>query len=126
MDKTDLLYSKDHVWVKKEDKSARLGLTGYAQELIGKIQNIEFARGLKTAAAGQPVATVEGQKSIFDILSPVNGALLETNEALRTNPDLVNSDPYGSGWFVRIALTDESELDGLLGEDNYFALIEER
>ncbi|MBN1409938.1 MAG: glycine cleavage system protein GcvH [Spirochaetales bacterium] len=126
MNEKDLLFSKDHVWVKKEKNTVVLGLSGFAQELIGKIQNIEFTKNLSAVKKNSVIAVIEGQKSIFDILSPIAGEVVETNRDLTSNPDALNSDPYGAGWFIKVEPGDPLDLNTLLSQEDYLSFTEDK
>lgn len=130
----DLFYSEDHEWLRlTEDKTAdgrRIGVVGvsdFAQSELGDLVYVEVESVGETLAANAVFGTVEAVKTTSDLLMPVGGEILEFNSALDAkggdNPALINSDPYGEGWIVRIAITDESETSGLMKADAYAAKV---
>jgi glycine cleavage system H protein len=120
---TDLRYTTDHEWVRIEGDQATIGITAYAAEQLGDIVFVELpeiGRSLEAAAA---FGVVESVKAVSDLFAPLGGVVAETNSELATNPELVNSDPYGEGWMIRLDMADPSQLDGLLDAAAYDALI---
>lgn len=116
----NLKYSKDHEWVRMEGEFAYVGITDYAQSELGEIVFVEIETVGETFAAGEIFGTVEAVKTVSDLLLPVSGEIVEFNEKLEDEPELVNDDPYGEGWMVKVAVTDSSDL---LTADEYVALI---
>lgn len=119
----DLKYTKDHEWVKVDGNTATVGITDFAQSELGDIVYIEIETVGETIANGEVFGTVEAVKTVSDLFMPVGGEVLEMNEGLDAKPEVVNEDPYGEGWMIKIAVSDASELDGLLSADEYKAHI---
>jgi len=121
----DLLYSKDHEWVRAEPGDRiRIGVTDYAQDALGDVVYVQIPSAGATVKAGESFSEVESTKSVSDIYAPASGTVAEVNDALSGQPELINSDPYGDGWLCVIALTAPDELDELLDAAAYRALIE--
>jgi len=110
----DLKYAANHEWVSVDGTHIKMGISDYAQDALGDIVFVELPEVGRHVAAGEAFAEVESTKSVSDVYSPVTGTVITANEALEATPELVNSDPYGDGWFVIIEATDLSELDGLM------------
>ena len=122
----NLKYSKEHEWIEViGDNKVRIGITDYAQHSLGDIVFVELPGVGDQAEADESMGTVESVKAVSDVYSPVSGEVLEVNEALEDDPEIVNNDPYGEGWMAIIALSDPSQLDGLLTAEQYEALIQE-
>ncbi len=102
----DLNYSADHEWIKAGDDGSRVGITDYAQDALGDVVFVELPEVGTTVAAGDKVAEVESTKSVSDIYAPMNGTVVAVNDDLDATPELVNSDPYGEGWFMVIESTE--------------------
>ena len=102
----ELHYSSDHEWVQVDGTRARLGITDYAQDALGDVVFVELPEVGTTVAAGDKVAEVESTKSVSDIYAPMNGTVVAVNDDLDATPELVNSDPYGEGWFMVIETTE--------------------
>ena len=115
----DLRYTAEHEWVRIEGDRARIGITSYAQDALGDIVYVTLPDDGATLSAGQTCGEVESTKSVSDIYAPVNGAVVGRNEALDSNPELVNTDPYGEGWMVEVTL--DGEPAGLLSAAEYQA-----
>lgn len=124
----DLRYTAEHEWIREVDATTiRLGITDFAQEQLGDIVFVDLPDTEDAVAVGDSFAEVESTKSVSDIYAPVAGRIVAVNEALADNPELVNSDPYGQGWLIEIALEDEAALagaEGLLDADEYRAVVE--
>ena len=120
---TNLKYSRDHEWVRLEGEFAYVGITDYAQSELGEIVFVEIETVGETLEAGEIFGSVEAVKTVSDLLLPVAGEILEFNEKLEDAPELVNDDPYGDGWMVKIKVTDSAQLDSLLTAEAYEALI---
>ncbi len=120
---SNLKYSKDHEWVRVEGDFAIVGITDFAQSELGEIVFVEVETVGETLDAGEVFGSVEAVKTVSDLLLPVSGEIVEFNEKLEDAPELVNDDPYGEGWMVKIAMSDTAELDALLDADAYQALI---
>lgn len=119
----NLKYSKEHEWVKVEGDVAIIGITDFAQGELGDIVYVEVDTVGDDIAQDEIFGTVEAVKTVSDLFMPVSGEILEFNEALEDNPEAVNSDPYGEGWMVKVKMSDDSELDGLLDAAAYQELI---
>ena len=113
-------FTDDHEWVISDDKGeALIGITEYAQEQLGELVFIELPAVGDEVTQGDACAVIESVKSASDLHSPVSGEVIEVNEDLAADPGIVNEDAMGAGWFIKIKLTDESELDTLMNEDQY-------
>jgi glycine cleavage system H protein len=119
----NLKYTKDHEWVKIEGDTATVGITDFAQKELGDIVYVEVETLDQTLDKDEVFGTVEAVKTVSDLFLPLSGEITAFNEALETNPELVNSDPYGEGWMVKVKISDASEVDGLLSEEQYKELI---
>ncbi len=119
----ELKYTKEHEWIRVEGEEAVVGITDYAQSQLGDIVFVECETVGDTLGAGETFGTIEAVKTVSDLYLPVSGEVLEFNEALEDQPELVNKDPYGEGWIVKIKLSGEPELDGLLSADAYKEII---
>ena len=119
----ELKYTKEHEWIRVEGEEAVVGITDYAQSQLGDIVFVECETVGDALEAGETFGTVEALKTVSDLYLPVAGEVLEFNEELEGEPELVNKDPYGKGWIVKIKISDETELDGLLNADAYKAII---
>jgi len=121
----DLLYSKDHEWVRAEPGDRiRIGITDYAQDALGDVVYVQVPAVGTTVTVGDSFSEVESTKSVSDIYAPASGRVVEVNTALGDQPQLVNEDPYGNGWLCVIELSAPAELDILLDAPAYLALIE--
>jgi glycine cleavage system H protein len=118
-----LHYTKEHEWVKVDGDVATIGITEYAQGELGDIVFIEFPAAGDAAKQFDACANIEAVKAVSDLYAPVSGEVTETNTALEDNPQLVNKDPYGEGWILKIKVSDASELDNLLTPDKYKELL---
>ena len=117
------LNTKEHEWIRVEGEEAVVGITDYAQSQLGDIVFVECETVGDALEAGETFGTIEAVKTVSDLYLPVAGEVLEFNEELEGEPELVNKDPYGKGWIVKIKISDETELDGLLNADAYKAII---
>lgn len=115
----DLLYTKDHEWIKVEGEEGLVGITEFAQHQLGDIIYVELPKVGTKLALHQTLGVVESVKSVSDIYSPVSGEVLAANEELAQSPDLVNKDPYGKGWIARIRLQDKKDLGDLMSAADY-------
>ena len=120
---SELKYTKDHEWVKIEGNEAYIGITDFAQRELGDIVYIDINTVGDEVGKDDVFGTVEAVKTVSDLFMPVTATVLETNPELNDNPELVNSDPYGKGWMVKVTISDASEVDGLLDADAYKALV---
>jgi len=119
----ELKYTKDHEWIKIEGDTASIGITEFAQRELGDIVYIDISSVGKEVAKEEVFGTVEAVKTVSDLFMPLTGTVTEINPALDGQPELVNSDPYGDGWMVRITIKNASEIDGLLSADAYQSLV---
>ena len=122
---TDLRYTKDHEWVRLAGTDATIGITEYAASQLGDIVFVELPETGRELTQSAAFGVVESVKAVSDLFAPVSGSVVQTNDALAGTPELVNSEPYGAGWMVRITVADPSELDSLLDPVAYDALIAE-
>jgi glycine cleavage system H protein len=120
----DLKYTEDHEWVRVEGNTAVVGITDYAQNELGDVVFVEIESEGEELDKGETFGTVEAVKTVSDLFMPVGGKVAEVNEALADEPELVNKDPYGKGWMIKIELNDSSETDELLSADDYKKMIE--
>ena len=120
---SDLRYTRDHEWVRLEGDEATVGITQYAADQLGDIVFVELPDAGKALEGSRPFGVVESVKAVSDLFAPVGGEVVATNPALTSDPELVNSDPYGQGWMVRLRVADESELEDLLDAEAYDALV---
>ena len=120
---SELKYTSDHEWIKLDGNQAYVGITDFAQRELGDIVYIDINSLGKTVAKEAVFGTVEAVKTVSDLFMPVDAKVLEFNKKLDTNPELVNQDPYGDGWMVKIELSDLSQVDGLLSAADYAASV---
>jgi len=120
---SELKYTKDHEWVKVEGNEAFIGITDFAQRELGDIVYIDVNSVGEEVAREEVFGTVEAVKTVSDLFMPVTGTVLEINSELNDNPELVNSDPYGKGWMVKVSLSELAEIEDLLTADAYQALV---
>ena len=118
-----LRYTRQHEWVLIDGESARIGITDLAQDALGNIVNVQLPALGQAVRSGASVVEVESSKSVSDIYSPVSGSVVLVNESLATEPELVNSDPYGSGWLYEVQMSYDETLEGLLTASEYRALV---
>lgn len=119
----DLLYTKDHEWVRLEDGRARVGITEHAQKSLGDIVYVELPPMGKTVKKGERTATVESVKAVGEVFAPLSGKVVEVNETVTKSPDLINKDPYGQGWLFVLELSDRGEIGSLLTPEAYEELL---
>ncbi|MGB0921814.1 MAG: glycine cleavage system protein GcvH [Alphaproteobacteria bacterium] len=117
-------YTEDHEWISVEGDTATVGISNYAQEQLGDIVFVELPDEGRELVKGDEAAVVESVKAASEVYAPVAGTVIETNSALEGDPALVNSDAEGEGWFFTMTIADESELEGLMNEEAYQAMIE--
>jgi len=121
----DLKYTKDHEWARVEGDEAVVGITDYAQDKLGSIVFVELPPPGKSFKKGQTVVTVDSVKAVAEVYSPLSGEVNEANESLKDTPEVINQDPYGQGWMVKIKLSAPAELGGLLTPEAYEAFVAE-
>ena len=119
----NLKYSKDHEWIKVEGDTALVGITDFAQKELGDIVFVDVQTVGETLAQHEVFGTIEAVKTVSDAFLPAAGEILEFNEELENDPALINTDPYGNGWMVKIKLTNPTDLDSLLSAEEYAKLI---
>ena len=120
---SELKYTKDHEWVQIEGDIATVGITDFAQGELGDIVYVEVETLDETLDKEEVFGTVEAVKTVSDLFLPLSGEIVEFNESLEETPEVVNSDPYGDGWMIKLKISDDSELDGLLSAEEYKQLI---
>lgn len=119
----ELKYTKDHEWIRIEGEIATIGITDFAQSELGDIVYVEVETVDETLDIEAVFGTVEAVKTVSDLFLPLTGEIIEFNEALEDEPELVNSDPYGNGWMIKLKISNKSEIDNLLSADAYKALL---
>ena len=120
---SNLRYTKEHEWIRVEGEVAYVGITDYAQSELGEIVFVDINTEGETLAQDEVFGSVEAVKTVSDLNMPVAGEVLEINEAINDQPELVNNDPYGEGWMIKISVADPAELDTLLDAAGYQAHI---
>lgn len=120
---SDLKYTKDHEWVKVEGDTATIGITDFAQSELGDIVYVEVETVDETLDIEEVFGTVEAVKTVSDLFLPLSGEIIEFNEALEDEPEAVNTDPYGTGWMIKLKFSDATQLEDLLSADDYKELI---
>ncbi len=121
----NLKYSKEHEWVKIDGEIAIVGISDYAQKELGDIVYVEVNTLGETLSQGDVFGTVEAVKTVSDLYMPVGGEVIEFNEKLNDEPELINKDPYGEGWIIKVKYSDLSDLDNLLSASEYKSFVEE-
>ena len=121
----NLKYTSEHEWIRQEGDIAYVGITDYAQEQLGDIVFVDIQTEGETLEAGETFGTIEVVKTISDLFIPVAGEVLEQNAALADQPELVNQDPYGEGWLIKIKPSADADFDSLLDAEAYKALVNE-
>lgn len=119
----DLKYTKEHEWIKIDGDIATVGVTDFAQGELGDIVYVEVETLDETMDQDEVFGTVEAVKTVSDLFLPLSGEIIEFNDSLESEPEKVNSDPYGDGWMIKIKLSHTDEIDGLLDSEAYAALI---
>ena len=120
---SNLKYSKDHEWVRVEGDMAYIGITDFAQSELGEIVIVDITTEGETLAREAVFGSIEAVKTVSDLFMPLGGEVSEVNPKLEDNPELVNSDPYGEGWMIKVKMTNPSEVGSLLDAEAYKALI---
>lgn len=120
---TNLKYTKDHEWVLIEGDIATVGITDFAQKELGDIVYVEVETLDQSLAKDEVFGTVEAVKTVSDLFLPLSGEIVEFNDSLESEPEKVNTDPYGDGWMVKVKIENENEIEELLSSDDYKALI---
>jgi glycine cleavage system H protein len=119
MAKENLLYSKDHEWVRREGDKATVGVTDYAQHELGDVVFVDLPAAGKELKKGDPAANIESVKAVSDVFAPVTGTISAVNAKLGGNPELINQDPFGEGWIFSMSVNQASELDELMDLKKY-------
>lgn len=119
----ELKYSSDHEWIRLDGDTATVGITDFAQSELGDIVYVEIETEGEELTKGDTFGTVEAVKTVSDMFMPVSGKIIEVNPDLEGEPELVNSDPYGKGWMIKISIKDASDIDGALSAEDYKDLI---
>lgn len=120
---SELKYTKDHEWVRVEGNTATVGITDFAQSELGDIVFVDVETVDETLTSGEVFGSVEAVKTVSDLFLPLSGTVIEFNEALSDEPELVNTDPYGKGWIIKIELADGTDESELLSAEDYLAVI---
>ena len=120
----NLRYTKDHEWVRLEGDMATVGITDFAQKELGDIVYVEVETVGKTLKAAEVFGTVEAVKTVSDLYMPISGTIQELNSSLGNEPELVNNDPYGKGWMIKIKPSDKAEIDALMSAADYNKLVD--
>ena len=121
---SELRYSSDHEWVRRDGDTVTIGITEYAQDALGDVVFVEIPEQGAGVSSGDSFTEVESTKSVSDIYAPVSGTIAAVNDALESHPELLNSDPYGEGWICSIEMSDPAEFAALMDADSYRALTE--
>jgi len=120
----ELKYTKDHEWAHEEGEVLVIGVTDYAQDSLGEIVYIELPSEGDEITKGDPFGAVESTKAVSDLYAPVSGDVLEVNEALLDSPELINADPYGEAWMIKVKVYDHGELEDLMTFEQYTDFVE--
>ena len=120
---TNVKFHQDHAWIRREGEIGIIGISHYAQEQMGKIIYVELPEAGTEVIAGEPLGALESSKVTSDLIAPVSGEVVESNQTLDEEPTLVNDSPYERGWITRVRLKDPAEIDGLMEEDVYLAQV---
>jgi glycine cleavage system H protein len=120
-----LLFTKDHEWIRVEDGVATLGITEYAQDSMGDVVYLELPNEGASVTTGEPFGVVESVKAVSDLFSPLNGSVIEVNTNLAETPEVINDDPYGAAWMMKIKLNSGDDLEGLFTPEEYQRYLDE-
>jgi len=120
----ELLYTKDHEWIRVDESVGTIGITDYAQKELGDVVFVELPKAGDHVTASESFGTVESVKAVSEIFSPVSGEVTAVNNKLQNNPEMVNTDPHGEAWLIRVELADRREIDTLMTADEYEAYIQ--
>ena len=115
----DIKYTKDHEWVSLDGETATIGITDYAQSQLGDIVFVEFPDINSEINQNETFGVIEAVKTVADLFAPVSGEIIEVNSSLEDSPNFINSDPYGSGWIIKLKINDSNEYNGLMSSDVY-------
>ncbi|MCL5035162.1 MAG: glycine cleavage system protein GcvH [Bacteroidetes bacterium] len=119
----DLKYTKEHEWIRVDGDTGVVGITEYAQGELGDVVFVELPASGTKLQQGKQFGTIEAVKTVSDLFAPVSGEVVEVNETLKDSPEMVNKEPYGSGWMVKVKIDNKSELDSLLGVEKYQEMV---
>lgn len=119
----NLKYTNDHEWLKVEANIGIIGITDYAQGELGDVVFVDIADDLNEITQGLTFGTIEAVKTVADIMAPISGKVIEVNRSLNDNPEVINKDPYGEGWIIKVEITNPAEIDSLMDVNAYKALI---
>ena len=119
----NLKYTSDHEWISVDGNIATIGITDYAQSELGDIVFLDIDADLSEIVKGQSIGTIEAVKTVSDLFGPLTGKVVELNSALSDSPELINSDPYGEGWMLKVEMNESSELNDLLDNEAYKSLL---
>jgi len=119
----ELLYTKDHEWIRVDESTGMIGITDYAQKELGDVVFVELPKPGEHVAAKEAFGTVESVKAVSEIFSPVTGEVTAVNSKLQNNPELINSDPHGEAWLIKVELEDRTEIESLMSAEEYEAYI---
>ncbi|VBB08349.1 glycine cleavage system h-protein [Lucifera butyrica] len=121
----ELLYTREHEWIRLEGRKATIGITDFAQSQLGDVVFVELPAAGAAITSGQAFSVVESVKAVSDIFAPVSGVIVTVNEMLADQPELVNQDPYGEGWIAVVELPENAVLEGLLSSGDYVKMVAE-
>jgi glycine cleavage system H protein len=119
----DLRYDKEHEWVRVEGDTAVIGISDFAQDQLGEVVYVDLPATGDVLVAGDTFGEIESVKSVSELFAPVSGTVVEVNDDLASTPEVINSDPYGGGWMVKVRLADPSQLDALMSAGDYDAFV---
>tara|TARA_B100001750_G_scaffold218846_1_gene205313 strand:+ start:1772 stop:2149 length:378 start_codon:yes stop_codon:yes gene_type:complete len=122
---TEKFFTKEHEWIVIDGTSGTIGITQYAQEQLGDVVHVDLPEIGKTVAAGDEIAVVESVKAASELFSPVSGKIGEVNNMVINNPSIINSSPEDEGWFIKMGITNKSELEDLMDETSYMKFLKE-
>ena len=122
---SDRKYSKEHEWVVVDGDVATIGISDFAQDQLGEVVYVDLPSAGDSLAAGETFGEIESVKSVSELYAPVGGEIVEVNDALGDTPETVNADPHGAGWMVKVRLEDASQVDGLMGAEEYDQFVTE-
>ncbi|MCX8055443.1 MAG: glycine cleavage system protein GcvH [Ignavibacteria bacterium] len=120
----ELKYTQDHEWVRVDGNIATIGISDHAQGELGDVVYVDIPDDITEVSAGQSFGTIEAVKTVADLFAPVSGKVVEVNRSLNDNPEVVNKDPYGEGWMIKIELSNPAELDALMDVNAYKAMLD--
>ncbi len=121
----DLKYDREHEWVKVDGDVVTIGISHFAQDQLGEVVYVDLPSVGDAVTAGETFGEIESVKSVSELFSPVTGEVVEVNDGLSDAPEVVNEDPYGDGWMIKVSIADTAELDGLMAAEEYEAFVSE-